>query len=222
VLYAFVVATVLITLAELGDKTQLLALALACRFKAWQVLVGIFVATLAIHFFSTIAGQLVGDFIPKFWLSIVTGLLFIGFGIWTLRGEKEEDGDEASRGRFGAIVTVAIAFFLAELGDKTQIMTITIAADPAAVLRTLGAAGPAITSMLRSSGLTAEGLTAGQTFWGVWLGSTIGMMIADGIAIIVGSVLGKKLPERLITRISGVIFILFGVASLVAAFMSGS
>lgn len=222
-LYAFAVATVLITLAELGDKTQLLALALACRYKAWQVLVGIFVATLAIHFFSTIAGQLVGDVIPKFWLSIVTGLLFIGFGIWTLRGEKEEDEEEgAKRGKFGAIVTVAIAFFLAELGDKTQIMTITIAADPAAVLRTLGAAGPAITSALRSAGLTADGLTQAQTFWGVWLGSTVGMMIADGIAIVVGAVLGKKLPERLITRISGAIFILFGIASLVAAFATGA
>ena len=222
-LYALAVATVLITLAELGDKTQLLALALACRYKAWQVLVGIFVATLAIHLLSTLAGQLVGDIIPRFWLSIATGLLFIGFGVWTLRGEKEEDDDGAgNKGRFGPILTVAVAFFLAELGDKTQIMTMTIAADPAAVLRTLGAAGPAITDALRSLGLSAQGLTSTQTFWGVWMGSTVGMMIADGIAIIVGAVLGKKLPERLITRISGVIFILFGVASLVAAFAAGA
>lgn len=217
-LYAFAVATILIALAELGDKTQLLALALACRYKVWQVLVGIFVATLAIHLLSTLAGQLVGDVIPKFWLSIVTGLLFIGFGVWTLRGEKEGDED-APAGRFGPILTVGIAFFLAELGDKTQIMTITIAADPAAVLRTLGSAGPAISGALRSMGLTPEGLTGAQTFWGVWLGSTVGMMIADGIAIVVGAVLGKKLPEKLITRISGAIFILFGVATLGAALL---
>jgi putative Ca2+/H+ antiporter (TMEM165/GDT1 family) len=217
-LYAFAVATILITLAELGDKTQILALALACRYKAWQVLVGIFVATLAIHFFSTIAGQLIGDVIPKLWLSVITGLLFIGFGIWTLRGDGDADED-APPSRFGPIVTVGIAFFLAELGDKTQIMTISIAADPAAVLRTFGAAGPAISGALRSVGLTAEGLTATQSFWGVWLGSTIGMMIADGVAIIVGSVLGKKLPERLITRISGAIFILFGAATLVVALL---
>lgn len=217
VLYAFAVSTILITLAELGDKTQLLALALACRYKAWQVLVGIFVATLAIHFLSTIAGQLVGNAIPRVWLSVVTGLLFVGFGIWTLRGEA--DGDEkATRSRFGPIVTVGVAFFLAELGDKTQIMTMTIAADPAAVLRTFGAAGPAISGALDSIGLSARSLDPAQTFWGVWLGSTVGMMIADGFAIVVGSVLGKKLPERLITRISGAIFILFGLITLATAF----
>jgi putative Ca2+/H+ antiporter (TMEM165/GDT1 family) len=219
VLYALAVATILITLAELGDKTQLLALALACRFKAWQVLVGIFVATLAVHLLSTIAGQAVGNVVPKLWLAIATGVMFIGFGVWTLRGDSVDDGDtDRSGGRFGPIATVAIAFFLAELGDKTQIMTMTIAADPAAVLRTFGAAGPAIADALASVGLTPEGLTGAQTFWGVWLGSTIGMMIADGVAIVVGSVMGKRLPERLITRISGAIFILFGLATLVAAF----
>ena len=220
-IYAFAVATILIALAELGDKTQLLALALACRYKTWQVIVGIFIATLAIHLLSTLAGQLVGDVIPKLWLSVITGVLFIGFGVWTLRGDSEPD-EEAPATRFGPILTVGIAFFLAELGDKTQIMTISIAADPAAVLRTLGAAGPAITEALRSVGLTAQGLDATQTFWGVWLGSTVGMMIADGVAILVGAVLGKKLPERLITRISGWIFILFGVATLANAFLASS
>jgi Ca2+/H+ antiporter, TMEM165/GDT1 family len=220
VLYALAVATILIALAELGDKTQLLALALACRFKAWQVLVGIFAATLAIHLLSTLAGQLVGNVVPRLWLSMATGVMFIGFGIWTLRGDSVEDEEsDRSAGGFGPILTVAIAFFLAELGDKTQIMTMTIAADPAAVLRTFGAAGPAIAHALASIGLTSDGLTGAQTFWGVWLGSTIGMMIADGIAIVVGSVMGKRLPEKLITRVSGTIFILFGVATLVAAFL---
>jgi putative Ca2+/H+ antiporter (TMEM165/GDT1 family) len=216
VIYAFAVATILIAMAELGDKTQLLALALACRYKTWQVIIGIFVATLAIHLLSTVAGQLVGDVVPKLWLSLITGVLFIGFGVWTLRGDSEPD-EEAPPARFGPIITVAIAFFLAEFGDKTQIMTISIAADPAAVLRALGAAGPAITGALRSVGLTAQGLDATQTFWGVWLGSTVGMMIADGVAILVGAILGKKLPERLITRISGWIFIVFGAATLAMA-----
>ena len=219
-LYAFAVAAILITLAELGDKTQLLALGLACKFKAWQVIVGIFVATLAVHLFSTLAGELVGNLIPTFWLSIVSGLLFVGFGIWTLRGDGDTDADEATKGsRFGPIVTVAIAFFLAELGDKTQIMTMTIAADPAAVLRTLGSAGPAIGRFLAGLGLDASTLTPVQSFWGVWMGSTVGMMIADGLAIIVGVVMGKKLPEKLITRISGTVFILFGVFALVTAFL---
>jgi putative Ca2+/H+ antiporter (TMEM165/GDT1 family) len=220
VLYAFAVATILITLAELGDKTQLLALALATKYKAWQVLIGIFVATLVIHLFSTLAGEMVGRLIPAFWMSIVSGLLFIGFGIWTLRGDDDQDADEATaKFKYGPIVTTAIAFFLAELGDKTQIMTMTIAADPAAVLRTFGSVGPAISQFLASMGLDPSTLTPAQSFWGVWMGSTVGMMIADGLAIIVGVVMGKTLPEKLITRISGVIFILFGLGAVVAAFL---
>lgn len=219
-LYALAVSTMLITLAELGDKTQLLALALACRFNWLKVLVGIFIGTLVVHFISTIAGQVIGDLVPEFWLGIVTGLLFVGFGVWTLKGDEEDDSKASSASRFGPVLTTAIAFFVAELGDKTQIMTMTIAADPAAVLRTLGSFGPAVSSALASVGLTAKGLTATQTFWGVWAGSTIGMMIADGLAIIVGAVLGKKLPERLIARISGSIFILFGVLTIAGAFLN--
>jgi putative Ca2+/H+ antiporter (TMEM165/GDT1 family) len=216
-LYAFAVAIVLITLAELGDKTQILALCLAARYRWWQVLIGILAATLFIHFFSTVVGQAVGSLLPQLWLGIVTGALFVGFGVWTLRGDRGDDDDGSRVGRFGPIATVAIAFFLAELGDKTQIMTMTIAADPAAVLRTFGAAGPAITGTLARIGLSAEGLTSTQSFWGVWMGSTVGMMIADGVAIVAGSVLGKRLPGRLITRVSGGVFIVFGVATAVAA-----
>lgn len=204
-LYAFIVATILITLAELGDKTQLLALVLATRYKAWQVLVGIFGATLLIHFFSTLVGGAVGAFVPQVVLSWIAGVLFVGFGIWTLRGDSVDEDEAPKPSRFGPIMTVAIAFFIAELGDKTQIMTMTIAADPGAALRSFGsfAAGwvPA--------GLTPP--TGAAAFWGVWMGSTLGMVIADGVAILIGAVLGKKLPERLITRISGVVFILFGI-----------
>ena len=218
--YAFAVATILITLAELGDKTQLLALGLATKYKAWQVLIGIFIATLAIHLFSTLAGGLIGNLIPETWLRLASGVLFVGFGVWTLRGDGDQDAEKATAGaKYGAIVTTAIAFFLAELGDKTQIMTMTIAADPSGVLRTLGSAGPAISTSLASIGLDATALTPLKAFWGVWLGSTAGMMIADGAAIIVGVVLGKTLPERLITRISGIIFVLFGVFAIVAAFI---
>jgi putative Ca2+/H+ antiporter (TMEM165/GDT1 family) len=218
-LYAFAVATILITLAELGDKTQLLALALATKYKAWEVLLGIFLATIAVHLFSTLAGSLVGSLIPQFWLALVSGLLFVGFGVWTLRGD-EEDEDAVKASKYGPIVTSAVAFFLAELGDKTQIMTMTIAADPAQVLRTFGSAGPAIERFLAGWGLSAASLTPQQAFWGVWLGSTVGMMIADGLAIIVGVVMGKTLPERLITRISGAIFIAFGLFAIVGAFLS--
>lgn len=219
-LYAFAVATILIALAELGDKTQLLILALACRYKAWQVFAGMCLGILAINLISTLVGSLVGGLLPSALLPIVSGVLFIGFGIWTLRGEKD-DGEDESRpaGRFGPILAVAVAFFVAELGDKTQIMTIAIAADPTAALRTLGAAGPAITGMLGAIGLSAHALTGTQAFWGVWLGSSLGLMLADGIAILAGAALGKRLPAHLITRISGVVFILFGVASLAAALL---
>jgi putative Ca2+/H+ antiporter (TMEM165/GDT1 family) len=218
--YALAVSAILITLAELGDKTQLLALALAARYHWLKVLAGIFIGTLVVHFISTIAGQFIGDLIPDLWLGLITGALFVGFGVWTLRGDTHDDGD-ASPARFGPVLTTAVAFFLAELGDKTQIMTMTIAADPAAVLRTFGSFGPAVSSALASVGLNAEGLTRTQIFWGVWIGSTIGMMIADGLAIIVGSVMGKTLPERLITRISGTIFILFGVLTIGGALLNG-
>jgi Ca2+/H+ antiporter, TMEM165/GDT1 family len=220
-LYTFAIATILIALAELGDKTQLLALGLATKFKAWQVLVGIFGATLAIHLFSTLAGGLIGNVIPEFWLRLFSGVLFIGFGVWTLRGDGDQDAEKATAGaKYGPIVTTAIAFFLAELGDKTQIMTMTIAADPSGVLRTLGSAGPALAHSLASIGLDAAALTPTQAFWGVWMGSTVGMMIADGLAIIVGVVMGKTLPEKLITRISGTVFVLFGVFGVGAAFLA--
>ena len=219
-LYTFAVATILITLAELGDKTQLLALALATKYKAWQVIVGIFVATVVIHFFSTLIGGLIGSLIPEFWMRLVAGVLFVGFGVWTLRGDDDQDADEATAGsRYGPIVTTAVAFFLAEIGDKTQIMTMTIAADPAAVLKTLGAAGPMIGDFLAGIGLTARSFTPAESFWGVWMGSTVGMMIADGAAIVVGRVLGRTMPEKLISRIAGVVFILFGVVYVVTAFL---
>ncbi len=94
-LYAFAVAALLITLAELGDKTQLLALGLACKYPPMQVLIGIFIATLVVHFFSTLVGGLIGNLVPRLWLGIGSGILFIGFGIWTLRGDKV-DAEQAT------------------------------------------------------------------------------------------------------------------------------
>lgn len=211
-LYAFLVATILIFLAELGDKTQLLALVLATRYKAWQVMVGILGATLLIHLLSTVVGAAVGSFIPAGVMTWVAGVLFIGFGAWTLRGDSVDDEVAEKPSRFGPIVTSAIAFFLAELGDKTQIMTMTIAADPGAALRTFG-------------GFAAGWLPAASTstnrvpvLFGVWMGSTLGMVIADGLAIMVGVLLGKTLPEKLITRISGVLFIVLGVGMIAAMY----
>ena len=218
--YVFVVALVLIMIGELADKSQLLALVLATRYKAWQVLLGIFVATFVVHFFTALVGQWLGASIPENVLPWISGLLFVGFGIWTLRGDTVEESEaDRGAGRFGPVFATAIAFFFAELGDKTQIMTLTIAADPGgALLEYFKQAGPTVNAWIRSLG-SAEDLAPMAQFWAVTLGSTVGMVIADAIAILVGRLLGRNLPERLLRRVSGVIFILFGLLTIGSTFV---
>lgn len=222
-LYTFVISFILIMIGELADKSQLLALVLATRYKASQVLLGVLLATFTIHFVSTGFGMLVGGFIPQGVLPWVSGLLFLFFGVWTLRGDTVDDEDaEAGKGmRFGPVIAVAVAFFLAELGDKTQIMTITIAADPGgALLAVLKGSGAAVQQGLAAIGVSGTGgLSHSARFWGVTLGSTLGMVLADALAIGIGRLLGKRLPERLLTRISGFAFIAFGALTIVAPYL---
>ena len=181
---AFLQSLVLIALAEMGDKTQLVALAFATRFSARVVLAGVFVATLVVHLFSVAIGEALGVMLPTFWLTLGAGAAFIGFGLWTLRGDTLDDDDRPSAARrFGPFVTVVIAFFLAELGDKTMLATVTLA------------------SQLRDA-------------LPVWIGSTLGMVVADGIAVIIGLVIGKRLPTRAIKYGSATVFILSGIATL--------
>lgn len=217
--YIFFVALVLIMIGELADKSQLLALVLATRYKTWQVITGIFIATFVVHFFTTLIGQFLGAAIPTNVIPWMTGLLFIGFGIWTLRGDKVEEGEADKGGRFGPVVATAIAFFLAELGDKTQIMTLAIAVDPGSALLTyLKSAGPMVQGWLQGLG-TPETVGAAGRFWAVTFGSTLGMVIADAIAISIGRMLGTRVPERLMRRVSGAIFILFGVLSIASVLL---
>ncbi|MDO8987962.1 MAG: TMEM165/GDT1 family protein, partial [Coriobacteriia bacterium] len=207
----FVVSSVLIMVGELADKSQLLALVLATRYKAWQVLLGIFIATFVVHFFSTAFGMFVGRLIPDGVLSWVSGLMFVFFGVWTLRGDTidDEDGAAGRGARFGPVVAVGVAFFFAELGDKTQIMTIAIAADPGgAILESFKGLGPAFSARMASVGLVPiADLSVAVRFWGVTLGSTVGMVLADALAIGAGRLLGKRLPERVLARVSGFAFI---------------
>ena len=180
---AFLQSLFLIALAEMGDKTQLVALAFATRFSARVVLAGVFVATLVVHLFSVAIGELLGLMLPVFWLTLAAGAAFIGFGLWTLRGDTLDDDPTSVARRFGPLLTVAIAFFLAELGDKTMLATVTLASQL-------------------------------QDAFPVWIGSTLGMVIADGLAVLVGLVIGKRLPTRAIKYGSASVFIVSGLATL--------
>ena len=172
-----------ITAAEMGDKTQLVAMSFAAKYKPWKVIAGVFIATLVVHLLSVIIGEQTSALLPIYYIKLIVGASFIGFGLWPLKGDKLDE-ENVKPARFGPLLTVAIAFFLAELGDKTQLATISIAAQY-------------------------------KSFIGVWLGSTLGMVIADGLAIVVGIVAGKRLPERVIKYASAAIFIAFGVFTLV-------
>lgn len=178
---AFIASLLFVTLAEMGDKTQLLAMAFATRFPAQTVLSAVFVATLLNHALAVAAGRLLTNVIPLDVISLTAALSFILFGLWTIRGDTLE-GEDRQRSSFGPFLTVAIAFFLAELGDKTQLATISLAVkysdDPIAVL----------------------------------LGTTAGMVVADSIGIVIGIVLGKRLPDTLIRLVSAGVFIVFGFA----------
>ncbi len=180
---AFFSSFFFIAAAEMGDKSQLVALAFATRFSARVVLAGIFAATLVVHLFSVVIGEVIGLTLPVFWVAIAAGLAFIGFGIWTIRGDTINDEDRTPWARYGPFFGVAVTFFVAELGDKTMLATVTLA-------------------------------THYREFVPVWIGSTLGMVVADAAAIIVGIVVGKHLPERAIRYTAAAIFILSGVLTI--------
>ena len=130
-MYAFLLSTAVIFVAELGDKSQLMAMTFAARYRARDVLIGITVATAIVHLFSVALGRFVGDRFAESQdlISIVAGLAFLAFAAWTLRGDEltEEEADKARHSTGAAILAVGVAFFLAELGDKTMLATVTLA-----------------------------------------------------------------------------------------------
>jgi Ca2+/H+ antiporter, TMEM165/GDT1 family len=179
--HAFLLSFGVIFVAELGDKSQLMALAFAARYKALPVLIGITVATAVVHAISVLFGAVVGARLPTNLIAIVAGIAFLGFAAWTIRGDKLDDDElaRAERNTHSAIIAASVAFFLAELGDKTMLATITLASTEGAV--------------------------------GTWAGSTLGMVAADALAILVGKQLGTRLPERTIKIGATVAFVIFGV-----------
>jgi putative Ca2+/H+ antiporter (TMEM165/GDT1 family) len=174
-----------IFVAELGDKSQLMALAFAARYKALPVLAGITIATAIVHAVSVVVGVSVGAALPTGVISVVAGIAFVGFGLWTLRGDTltEEEAAKAERSNKSAVLAASVAFFLAELGDKTMLATITLA--------------------------TTEGAV------GTWAGSTLGMVAADALAIVVGASIGSRLPERAIKIGAAISFFVFGAVLIV-------
>jgi len=182
---AYLASLGFVVLAEMGDKTQLLAMAFASRYPWQTVMWGVFAATLVNHFLAVVAGNYLTAFVPLRYIQIAAAASFILFGLWTLRGDRLEGEDR--RFNYSPFWTVAVAFFVAEMGDKTQLATVALAARYESIVP-------------------------------VWLGTTSGMLVADAIGIIVGIVMGKKIPERLIKWFAALIFIGFGVFGLYGAF----
>jgi len=184
---AFLLSFGVIMLAELGDKSQLMALAFASRYRAGTVLVAVSIATLIVHAGSVLIGSTLALALPTAPIQFVAGLSFLGFAAWTMRGDELGEGEQerAQRGGRWALVTIGTAFFLAELGDKTMLATISLATTEAAIP--------------------------------TWLGSTAGMVAADAAAIALGAILGTRLPERAIKVFASAAFVVFGVILIAQA-----
>jgi len=185
-LEAFLVSTGVVALAEIGDKTQLLAFILAAKLRRpLPIVLGILVATLANHAFAGALGTWITSLLGPETLRWVLGLLFIGMAIWTLIPDKFDESD-AKLARFGVFGTTLVAFFLVEMGDKTQIATVALAAQY-------------------------------HAFFTVVAGTTLGMMIANVPAVLLGNRIAHCMPIRLVHGIAAAIFLILGIATLLGA-----
>ena len=178
--------------AEMGDKTQFLVIAMTQKYKLREILMGILISQLALNLIAVSVGTLIGSFVDPMLLSLLAGVLFIGFAVWTLFDSDDDDEEEddktkkVKKGFLIAIFTVAAAFFVAELGDKTQIAAMTFAAD-----------GGGITNAIA-----------------VFAGCTAGLFIADTLGALIGLFLGKKVPRFYMKLGSVVVFTVFGLIKM--------
>jgi len=187
-LEAFLTSTALVAIAEIGDKTQLLSFMLAARLRRpWPIIWGILVATLLNHALAAAAGRWVATWIPAHWLNWTLALTFIAFGLWALLPDEldEETKTPPARTAWRIFMISCVAFFLAEIGDKTQFATVALGARFDALL------------------------------W-VTAGTTLGMMIANVPAVLVGEKLAERLPGHIMRRIAAAGFILTGVLTALA------
>ena len=180
---AFLISTGLVALAEMGDKTQLLSLVLAARFRRpWPIAWGILAATLANHALAGALGTAVTAWLGPQLLRWIVGGSFIAMALWMLVPDKLDDDEEGGLKRFGPFLTTLIAFFLAEMGDKTQVATVMLAAQY-------------------------------PHFWLVVLGTTIGMLLANVPVVLAGNFAAERLPLALIRRLAACAFAVLGLAA---------
>ena len=180
---AFLASFGLVFLAELGDKSMLLAIAFAARYRPWPVLGGIAIAAFVMLGLSTLLGAALGAALPERAVAIGGGLLFVGFGLWTLLDDDEDEEEDEALRSGSVLLGVTLAFLIAEFGDKTMLATLTLAGTQ-----------PALPT---------------------WLGAGLGMTAASGIAIVLATVAGARLPERIMRFVAAAAFLVFGVLLLV-------
>ena len=184
---SLLVSTGVVALAEIGDKTQLLAFILAARFKKpVPIILGILAATVVNHGLAGALGAAITAVVSAEMMRWALGLSFLGMAVWTLIPDKIEDEETQIAQRFGVFGATLITFFLAEMGDKTQIATVALAAHYAAPVM-------------------------------VVIGTTLGMLIADVPAVFVGDKLAAKIPMKLVHSIAAAIFAALGAATLLGA-----
>ncbi len=186
---AFLVSTGIVALAEIGDKTQLLAFVLAARYRRpWPIILGILVATIVNHALAGVVGTWITTWLGPITLRWVLGLSFLAMAIWILIPDQLDEAQQPAS-RHGVFLTTLLAFFLAEMGDKTQIATVALAAQY-------------------------------QALFAVVAGTTLGMMIANVPAVLMGEGIARKMPVRLVHAIVAAMFALLGAATLMGAAQS--
>ncbi len=184
---AFLISTGVVALAEIGDKTQLLAFLLAARFRRpWPIVAGILAATLANHALAGAAGAWLMAVAGPVVMRWVLGISFLAMAAWTLVPDHVGEDDVAPRSGRGVFLTTLLAFFLAEMGDKTQVATVALAAKYAMPVAVVA-------------------------------GTTLGMMIANVPAVFLGDRLLRKMPVRLVHGVAAALFAVLGIATLAGA-----